>query len=444
MRTYLWIILILGFLSSGSAMAQTDITRTWQGKMDLSPEQKLTIQFIITKKDDGSYSAVLNSPDTGAIKDIAADSVTYKDGILDIDVKSLSGSYSGKIADNVITGEWKQPGSTFKMVLTPYDKPKEVPTDPLLGEWVGKLAIQGLKLTVVFKYNKDKDGKFTGFLDIPEQNASNLPVTDVTLAGDEVNFAVPAAGLKYRGKLDGENIPGHLIQNTMEMELNFKKGKYEPPPKMLDVSAEAMKKLKGEWTGKMTFVEGLPLSVRIRFEDTKEGKSRAFLDIPSQNQKDIPLSDVVLKEDKLSLKVGLPRYEGTLKDNVISGQYIIANMKFELNLTRGAKLEDIVPEINIPEDIMKKLSGRWTGKIANANTVLTFKVDGSGKNVALIEYTDQKSPAAPFLRASVTGGNVLSLKTPAAEFNGELKDKKIEGIWKTFGSAIPATFEKEK
>ena len=442
MRIYLWLILILGFLSSGSALAQTDLTGTWQGTMEITPEQKLTIQFVITKKDDGSYAAVLNSPDTGAIKDIAAESVTYKDGKLDIEVQSLSGSYSGKIADNVITGEWKQPGSALKLVLTPYVKPKEVPTDPLLGEWVGPIDV-GMKLTIVLKYNKDKDGKFSGTIDIPEQGANGLPLGEVTLAGDEANFDVPAARIKFRCKLDGDTLKGHLIQGTQEIPIEFKKGKYVPPPKMLDVSAEAMKKLKGEWTGKMTLVEGLPLPVRVRFEETKEGKSRAFLDIPSQNQKDMPLSDVELKGDKLSLKVGMPRYEGTLKDDVISGQYIIANMKFALNLTRGAKLEELVPEINIPEDIMKKLSGRWKGKIGNANVAITFKVDDSGKNQVLIENIDQKSPASPFLRGSVTG-NALSLKEPTSELSGELKDEKIEGVFKTFGSVIPVTFEKEK
>lgn len=445
MRSYLWIILVLGFLSSGSALAQTDLTGTWQGTMEITPEQKLTIQFIISKKDDGSYAAVLNSPDTGAIKDIAAESVTYKDGTLDIDVQSLSGSYSGKIADNVITGEWKQPGSALDLVLTPYVKPKEVPTDPLLGEWVGPIDV-GIKLTLVLKYNKDKDGNFSGTLEIPEQGAQGanaIPLGEVKLAGDEANFDVPAARIKFRCKLDGDTLKGHLIQGNQETPIEFKKGKYVPPPKMLDVSAEAMEKLKGEWTGKMTLVKDLPLPVRVRFEETKEGKSRAFLDIPSQNQKDMELSDVELKGDKLSLKVGIPRYEGTLKDDVISGHYIIANMKFELNLTRGAKLEELVPEINIPEEIMKKLSGRWKGKLGNINIAITFKVDDSGKNEVLIENLDQKSPATPFLRASVTG-NTLSLKQPTAELSGELKDEKIEGVWKTFGNAIPITFEKEK
>ncbi len=443
MKNYLCFILVLVFLFAGTSLANTALNGTWQGTMEITPEQKLTIQFTFTQKDDGSYKAVLNSPDTGGIKNIAADSVTYSDSNLDIDIKILSGSYSGKVTGNKITGEWKQPGGTLKLELTPYEKPVEVPTDPLLGEWAGKLDIQGIKLTVVFRYSKDRDGNFTGFVDIPEQSANNLPVKDVTLAGDEVRFAVPVAQLKYKGTFEGEKISGSLIQGTVDMKLTLEKGKYEVPQAMLDVSDEAMEKLKGEWAGTMTFIKDLPTPVRVRFEETDEGKSRAFIDIPSENQMNRPLSDIKLTGDRLSMKTGLPRYEGTLKGNVISGHYIIANMKFELDLTKGAELKIIKPEINISEDIMKKLSGRWKGQISGLTVFLTFNVNDRGENEAFLDIPDQGEPEAPFLRGSVSGSS-LTIKTAASEISGEIKEEKIEGFFKALGNVIPVTFIKEK
>ncbi len=443
MRAYLWVILILGLLNSGASLAQTNLAGTWQGTMEITPEQKLTIQFVITKKDDGSYTAVLNSPDTGAIKNIAADSVIYKDGTLNMEVRSLSGTYSGKIADSLITGEWKQPGSTMKLVLAPYEKPKEVPTDPLLGEWVGKLDVQGRNFTVVFRYNKNKDGKFTGLLDIPEQNAKDLPVTEVTLAGDEVNFAVQPIQLKYKGKLEGEKIPGHMIQNTREMEVNFKKGKYEPPPRMLDVSVEAMKNLKGEWVGKLTFVEGIPIPVRIRFEEAKDGKSRAFFDSPNEKMKDIELSDIELKDGKLNLKTGWSRYEGTLKDNAIKGYYILGNMKLEMDLVKGVKLEPLIPQVDISADMMKRLKGRWKGTMNNTTAYIIFKLNENAKNEVLLEYEGRGDAASPFLKVAISG-MALSLKATSGEYSGELKGEKIEGVWKQLGNVNPVTLTREK
>jgi hypothetical protein len=443
MRTYLRIVLILGIFSGGMAFAQTDLSGTWQGKLDISPDQKLTIQFIITKKADGSYAVVLDSPDTGAIKDVAADTVSFKDGTLSLEVKSLSGSYSGVVSKGAITGEWKQPGSAMTLVLKPYEKPKPSSTEPLLGEWVGKLEVSGaLTYTAVFRYNKAEDGKFTAFLDIPDQNARGLPVEDVTLAGEEVNFQIPAARGKYRGKLDGEKIAGHFIQGNAELVLDFNKGKYNPPPRKLDVPAEAMKRLKGEWTGKLEFVEGIPLPVRIRFEETQDGKSLAFFDSPNENMKDIPLSDIELKDDKLSLKTTWSGYAGTLKNNSISGHYKLGGMQFELNLTKGEKLEALDPQVDIPADMMRKLSGRWTGKLGNASVIFSFKLNDSGTNEVLIEYPDRGATSTPFLKASIIDGT-LSLKTTTAEYRGELKGDKIDGVWRTFGSVTPVPLTKE-
>jgi hypothetical protein len=80
------LVLIFGLLFCTQAFAQADLTGTWQGKLAISPNEKMTVQFIFTKQADGSYKAVLNSPDTGGIKNVAANSVKYAAGKLTIDV----------------------------------------------------------------------------------------------------------------------------------------------------------------------------------------------------------------------------------------------------------------------------------------------------------------------------------------------------------------------
>jgi hypothetical protein len=66
MKTYKKLFLIFSLLFCGNAVAQADLAGTWQGKLAVSANEKMTIQFILTKKADGSYGAVLNSPDSGS------------------------------------------------------------------------------------------------------------------------------------------------------------------------------------------------------------------------------------------------------------------------------------------------------------------------------------------------------------------------------------------
>ena len=68
-------LVVAGLSMAQSALAQ-ELAGTWQGKLQVDPKTAMTIQFVFAKKADGSYSAVLNSPDNDAIKNMAADSVS--------------------------------------------------------------------------------------------------------------------------------------------------------------------------------------------------------------------------------------------------------------------------------------------------------------------------------------------------------------------------------
>lgn len=101
------------------------ITGTWQGSMLMAPENEVTIQFIISKGEDSSYTVILNSPDHDAIKNVKANSVKYtsnpKDniGVLKIDVAELKSSYEGVVKDHRIKGNWKQEGTSFPLNMAP-------------------------------------------------------------------------------------------------------------------------------------------------------------------------------------------------------------------------------------------------------------------------------------------------------------------------------------
>jgi len=430
-------------LFCGNAIAQADLTGTWQGKLATTPNEKLTIQFVFTRQADGSYKVVLNSTDTGGIKNVPASAVQYAGGKLTIDVAGLSGSYSGIVAKGVITGEWRQQGSAFPLVLTPYKKPEAATLKPLLGEWVGTLAPPvGPKLAIVFRFEMAKDGKFAGFMDVPDQNAKGLLLSEVTFEDNQVRWKFAPAGIDYSGKLSGNSINGTFKQGGAEFPLNLAKGKYQAPT--FDMPAEDINKLLGQWVGKWKAEEDTIYTVIFRFEKTKDGKLSASTNSPEQGTSFLPLADVSLKGDQLSFRIPAANgeYSGKLNNNSILGTYKYRGKEYEINVTKGAKYEVPTTQADIPDAEMKKLLGRWNGKLGNASVVFRIERNPAGKNLFFIDIPEQNQRNIPVLKASLVNDS-LSLKFAGAEYNGKLSGNKIEGELKTQGQSIPLSLTKE-
>jgi hypothetical protein len=266
---FLLCLIIFGFFLCSDAFSQTDIAGAWEGKLAPAPDQKITIQFIITKQPDGSFKATVNSPDSGAIKNEPADSVTFKNGKLDLKIAKLSGSYSGALNNGVIAGQWKQPGGALPLTLARPQKPSTALLKPLMGQWVGKLKIsEAMVYTVVLRFETAANGKFVSLMEIPEQGAQGdkaIPI-ETTLEQDQMAFEFPAAGIEYTGKLANNSITGVFKQASMNIALNFTKGKYTPPHSGVGLSPEDIKRLTGEWVGKLNVPSSnMTLTVVVRF-----------------------------------------------------------------------------------------------------------------------------------------------------------------------------------
>lgn len=319
MKIYRKLILVLTLLGCTSAFAQTDIVGTWQGKLEVTPTEKITIQFILSKNPDGSYKAVVNSPDFGGIKNVAAQKVQFKGDRLSLEAPSLNGSYAGTLANGAISGEWRQPGGALKLKLTRYQQAAASAMKPLMGSWVGRIKLNDTAtLVLVLRFETGKDGKIAGFLDIPDQNAKNLPLTDINVEGSQVTFKIPVGKADYTGKLSGSTIAGGFKQGTQETKLDLVRGKYTPPPPEVNISAEGMKQLLGRWNGKIA-----NLTVVFRFEKDHAGKYVVLMDSPDQKAKDIPVSSAVMTGDKLvlKLKIAAAEYSGTLKGDKLDGSW---------------------------------------------------------------------------------------------------------------------------
>jgi hypothetical protein len=444
MQAYMRIVLVLSILACGNVFAQTDIAGTWQGRLAIDKNNSMTIQFVLTKKADGSYSAVLNSLETGGPKNVAATSVKYSGGKLAIDVPSYNGSYSGTVGKDAITGEWRQQGGNLPLVLTRYKKPDAGTFKPLLGEWSGSLSAPGIKVTIVFRFEAAKDGKVAAFMDVPEQGAKGIS-GEVALVGDDVSVKIPAPGIEYGGRLSGNSITGTFKQSGGAFPLNLAKGKYRVPD--IDMPAEDMNKLIGRWAGRMDVPGDVMHTIILRFEKTKEGKLAAFAECPERGTASNKLVDISLKGDQLSFKIlGIgAEYTGRFKNNSILGIYKTREKQCELNLTKGAKYEAQIAQVEIPAEEMKKLLGRWKGNIGAGSSVFRFERTAAGKNAILVDLEEANIKGLPVLKATLLDGS-LWLKMSGSEYSGKLSGNRIDGTLKVIDQGnitIPLSLTKE-
>jgi hypothetical protein len=320
MKTLLYTLLLTAALAS-TAAAQTNLAGKWQGRLEIAPGKTLTVQFLFTAAPGGTYTAIVTSPDSDAIKNVAAKSVTYADGKLALDVPALSGGYAGTLRNGVFEGEWSQEGSKMPLSLKPFQVRAltRADIDTLRGEWSGKLNPPGtdIQLTIVLRFTTSADGTLGVALDVPEQGVKDWPGQAITL--DEGHFAVelPKPMAKVTGLLKGEQIVGEWNQLGNSVPLTLKKGRYVAASNYLNFPAAARGQLTGRWTGTLN-----GLAVVVRFETDAQGRTLGYFDSTQQNLLNIPIAQAEFSGTKLtfSLAVGA-KYTGELAGDKVTGEW---------------------------------------------------------------------------------------------------------------------------
>jgi hypothetical protein len=344
MKTCSRILGLLAVLVAGQAFAQQDLAGTWQGKLAVDPTTSLTIEFLFTKKPDGAYSAVVNSPDNPAIRNVAATSVSYTGGALKVDVKELSGSYAGTLKDGRFDGKWTQAGSALPLALAPYQKPvlSKAAKDTLNGSWHGPLTIPGGKLTFVLRFKTDDKGELQGSLNVPEQGAVEFPMSDIELANNELKFKVPRVAGEYTGKVSNGAIEGAWKQGgaanpNPPLQVSLKKGEYTAPVVALSLSPEAFAAVGGKWQGTLQPPNApKPLTIILRIEKNAAGQVVGFFDSPDQGTKGIPVGEASFAANKLALKLPALRAEfaADLAGKELKGNWAQGPNTLPLTLTK--------------------------------------------------------------------------------------------------------------
>ena len=335
MKTFLYALLLTASLAV-PANGQTNPAGTWQGRLEVAPGQSMAIHFVIKAEAGGQYSAVVTSPDDGAIKNVPATNVKFADARLTLDVPTLSGGYAGTLRNGVLEGEWLQEGSKLPLNLKPFAKPTLTRSDieALRGEWSGPFKAMGLEVTIVLRFTTGADGALRGALDVPEQGVKDWEASLITLEDGHFHFEQPKARVKIDGALKGDQIVGHWKQPLSDaVPLTLKKGKYAPPARYLDIPAAARPQLKGRWSGSLN-----GLAIVVRFEADAQGRLQGYFDSVQQGLPNIPITEASFVAPKLTFGIAgfSGKFTGDLADNKLTGDWTQLGLPkpIPLDLTR--------------------------------------------------------------------------------------------------------------
>jgi len=443
--------MMLTALCFNNALAEEDISGVWEGKLVVGPDAELTVQFKIKQMGDGSYSTLVNIPEQGGMKNLPATSVAYDSGKLALEVKEVSGSFEGVVTDNTIDGKWSQEGTSFPLVLRPYEEPKLSPEaiDMLLGRWQGKLQHPAADFTFVFRFEKSDTGDLAGFLDIPAQGARGIAVNEILMDKGNLTLKLNAAAAQYKATFADNRFDGKWIQSAQEIPLSLERaGEEEMAP--LDISQDSYGKLSGHWNGKLTIPQAsITVTMVLRFEKDEQGGIFGFRDSPDQGVSGIPIAEAKLDNGGFSFKMeGGVEYSGTLSENGMVGKWKQPGMAGELDLVLK-KGRPAIKKLALSQAAMDLLSGKWQGRVdtpqATLRVVFRFERTDQGDPVGYIDSPDQGSSNIPINEAKLEEGNLeLKINGLVAGYKGKLSGDSISGQMIIRGQSFDVPLERKR
>jgi hypothetical protein len=333
--------------AAAPAAAAQDIAGTWQGKLKVDANTALMVQFTFARKPDGGWIATLNSPDSGAIKNVAANAVSLNNGVVKVEVAALSGSFNGTFKGRSIEGQWTQPGGTLPLVLSPYEKPQiaKVDMEVLSGSWHGQLKIPEGAFTFVVRFKPGDQGEVGGSLAVLEQGGTQIPLSDVDFANGTLSFKVPLVRGEFTGTYANSTFTGAWKQPggrsaEQGLPLALQKGEIAPPVYTLKLSTQAFVALSGDWQGtlQITTPQGQQVSLPLVVHFATNGNSEVvgFIDSPSQHVNGIPVTEATSVAGKVVLKAGAlnAEYHADLSGNTLVGQWTQGPLTVPLTLKK--------------------------------------------------------------------------------------------------------------
>jgi hypothetical protein len=411
------------------------ISGIWQGKLVFGSDFELTIQFEIKQETDGSYSAMLNTPGKGGIKNVPASSVTYEPETLKLEIKELNGSFEGVVRDSFIDGTWSQEGTSFPLRMTLHEEPElsQESMEILKGKWEGDLDTPTRLIHFILGCKKTEQGDFLCYVEYLGQSAPLFPASEVILDNGTLSVKVDDLNGEFKGQLNNEEITGQWSYDGQVFPLSLKRGEVEGQVTALGLPQVVMDQLLGHWYGEIQFPRGTGPAV-FRFEKTEQGDFVGFFDHAEVGELGIPINEAKFEKGTLILKINKRRseYEGQLSGNEIIGRFIINERGFfPLSVKKG---KAPVKKLGLSEADIEHLLGKWKGegdiRQGKPTLIFTFEKTEQGDFIGYLDMPEKGFKRITVSRAWLEQG-ILTLKLNgiSAEYRGRMSGDKSSGQW---------------
>lgn len=162
--------------------------------------------------------------------------------------------------------------------------------------WIGTLDTPAGSMRLLIKVSEAEDGSQTAFLESLDQApGQNIPVTQISLDADQMRFHISNLGAQYAGSwnADKQQYEGEF-QQGMTLPLNFSRVDETAAVNIIDG-------LDGRWEAVLDR-EGTLLNLVLNIETGPHGTS-ATLDSVDQGVYDIPVTDLSLQADQVTLRI---------------------------------------------------------------------------------------------------------------------------------------------
>jgi pimeloyl-ACP methyl ester carboxylesterase len=105
--------------TAASAQADEALVGTWEGALDVGGGNQLPIVFNISRGDDGSLTATMDSPAQQAFG-IPVNSVSLEAGAVTMEIAAVTGGYAGTLSEDgtAIEGTWSQGPNSLPLNVT--------------------------------------------------------------------------------------------------------------------------------------------------------------------------------------------------------------------------------------------------------------------------------------------------------------------------------------
>ncbi len=207
--------------------------------------------------------------------------------------------------------------------LFPRPLPAQSPPGPS-GHWEGAITTPGQEIAIAVDLFPGDGDAWEGAISVPAQNVTALPLSDITVKGEAVGFAMPRmpGDPRFAGTLadGGKTLSGDFTQGgaTMPFALAWKGEAQRPPPsKNTAITSD----LAGAWEGTLD-INGTLLRLVLKLSNA-DGTATGTIVSVDQGGAEIPLSSIVQDGThfRLEARTIAGAYEGDVKDGTLAGTW---------------------------------------------------------------------------------------------------------------------------